>query len=614
MAYIYILALFFFTISHGQVTSWTGAGQNSSIANSDNWSNGIPGPDSTVYINSTSCGGSCDVTFDENIVIGTLIVDSPSSSVYLRIVGSNLTISTQLTIGNPTTTSSVYIVLTEGAIFEIGQDSAATYYYTSSNPIYANDDTQNWFVNKGTITFYGIAGTTTYNSFYFGDSSYGLNVNSWGNWVATDGLIYVQFYYSIINVYAGSFTGTILNTETTPSINFYYSDVVLQQGANDNFNVVSFTSGSTQSSTIYPSSTPPNILLFNSTDDITVSNSTFSGTNIVLSKNQWFSNINLTNYAMVNITANDVTAYFNGGNYFEDAILIGLGTNGIFEVAKEATVTMTDYFSIYGGVTLINYGTWIYDSSDYLYFDVAAYWVNLGLLSVIRASNCFIWGSQFPNLSARTDAGTIVNYGTIQFTSGGGLNFQDGTGSFYQCDNGIIKLAYGYPDAGTNPGTITLPETLGLDGYLAILYDNTDSSAATTIFYWKENADNTIFDGSIDVVVKGDGDKFITPFICFDPTSGYAQIYDFTYANSLKCPLDAQTQFLGGLPGADVCANLPAEVTALKDGATCTSGDNCGIDTGAIGGGGNGGDGSGALANAASLAFLVSLVCLLLKF
>jgi hypothetical protein len=270
---------------------------------------------------------------------------------------------------------------------------------------------------------------------------------------------------------------------------------------------------------------------------------------------------------------------------------------------------MNSYFALTGSVTLINNGTWIFDSSSYLYWDVNAYWVNLGLLSVIKYSNDYIQGTQFPGSSTYSDVGTLVNYGTIEFTQSGGLNFQQGTGTFKQCKHGILK--FGYVEGGT-PGSVTLPN-IEIDGFIGFAFDDeaTVPTSGTTLFSFVESDTGELpfgsFTGLFDTITKGPGLIDDSRLVCFDKT-GSVSVYDLI--DEKICP-DGEYQTLLPHVTGDSCSDLPDEIKALEDLARCPAGANCGIDTGAPAG-----EPSPTSANtvAVSLAFLVSLVCLHLNF
>jgi hypothetical protein len=624
MSYVYILALIFFSITNGQVTSWTGNGANSTITNSDNWSNGVPTATSIIYINETTCNG-CTVTVDEDLVCSELHLGAlTGSGPYIQIIGKNLTVTNIFTLGSPSTTGSyeTNVDIQGGGVFEIGMGATATIYYTSggspiTSTIYAED---NWFVNKGTITIIGNGGISagSYATMYIGNGNgYPLHISNWGNWVVTDGSVQLYFYYcASFDIYGGNFNGVWLTTTgtSTPNLVWYGTDVVLQDGsggAGTFTGVVYFEAINTQGYSNY-ASPPPNSLTINTTG-VTISNALFQGTNIVFLYDAWIMDSNITDYALINSssTVSGVHAYLDGSILLDGAVVAGVGTDFIVEVDSDATVTMNNAFAITGSVTLINNGTWIYDSGDYLYFDVQAYWVNTGLMEVITYSDDFISGTLFPGLTTYTDAGTLVNMGTIQFTSGGGINFNSNAGTFLQCKHGILKFGFGVN--GGNPGTVTFP-SITMDGYIGIYFDSTATVPSTyaSLFSFIPETNGDLPSGSFtslfDTVTVGPGTIPTSQIVCFDPVTGYVVIYSLL--DQPTCPT-GKNQYLTTIITGDACSGLPDAIMNLQDTAWCPAGANCGLDTGAPAGESNP---NSAHSVVAPLAFLVSLVCLLLKF
>jgi len=282
-----------------------------------------------------------------------------------------------------------------------------------------------------------------------------------------------------------------------------------------------------------------------------------------------------------------------------DAIIAGIGTDFIVQVEYDAIVTMQNTFSIYGSVTLINNGTWIWDSNDEMYWDSVAYWVNLGLLVVVNYANDWIRGSSFPGLTTVTSVGTLVNMGTLQFNNSGGFYYYDQTGNFYQCSTGIIKLGYTLT---TQPGQIRLAG-LYLDGYIGCSFspDFSEIALPYTVLTWKPTDPTAIPSGDITILASGLSALLDLNF-CFSKT-GTGTLYQRS-AQPL-CPNDAY-QVLDPFTGG-ACSSLPDKIKNLVP--SCPASADCGIDTGKPFG-----SPSTANVNAASLAFFVSLICLLLKF
>jgi len=76
------------------------------------------------------------------------------------------------------------------------------------------------------------------------------------------------------------------------------------------------------------------------------------------------------------------------------------------------------------------------------------------------------------------------------------------------------------------------------------------------------------------------------------------------------CP-DGERRLLDPILLGDACSDLDDSIKELEEWASCPAGANCGINTGVPAGEPSK---DGAVSNVASLAFIVSLVCLLLKF
>jgi hypothetical protein len=528
-------------------------------------------------------------------------------------------------MGNPWTQADIRIEIIEGSAFEIAEGCVAWIYssYTST-PIYGNDDKENWFINKGTITVLGNDFTTSADTFYIGTgsgSSVNLYVDSWGIWDVSDSRIIVKFYYlQVFNIYGGSFVGSWIDA-TTVSIQFYgVKDVILQDGAGGDattgvgavtFQYVNFGSSITQYGTYVDPG--PNTFTFNTTG-VTVSESQFtSSINILFLYDGWLENCNISNSAMVNSssTVSGVHAYFIGdNNNLNDAIFAGIGTDFIVQVEETGVVSMTSDFALYGSVKLVIVGTWVYDSGSSLYWDADAFWINLGLMSVVNHANDWIQASTFPSVSPPTPSvGIMVNYGTIEFSSGGGLNFHDGTGSFRQGKNGIMKFEYGDSDS----GSVTFAE-VQLEGWIGVYFSDsyTFSSFGDNLFFtWTKPAGVLPF-GSLNYIAKGPGILGdIDQYICFSPSGNDVTVYRVKDLLTVPpgCP-DGEYHVL--VPG-DATSDLPDDVKAFEAQAVCSADKGCGsIDSGTPSGGGD--TPTAANVNVASLAFIVSLICLLFKF
>jgi hypothetical protein len=103
IAYVYVLALIFLSITNGQVTSWTGGGgsSNNTFSNPLNWSNGAPTTTSIVYVNDTTCTG-CTIIVDQDVSVAELHMGAGAANgPYIEIVGVTLTVTNVFSLGSP---------------------------------------------------------------------------------------------------------------------------------------------------------------------------------------------------------------------------------------------------------------------------------------------------------------------------------------------------------------------------------------------------------------------------------------------------------------------------------------------------------------------------------
>jgi len=381
-----------------------------------------------------------------------------------------------------------------------------------------------------------------------------------------------------------------------------------------------FASSITQYSTY--SDPAPNTVIYNTTG-VTISSSQFDNSiNIVFLAEGYLEDCNITDSAMVNSssTVSNVIAHFIGvNNYIDGAIFAGFGTNFVIKVDKDSYVTMTGVFSLYGPVILVNDGTWVFNSNSDLYWDKEAYWVNLGLLTVTTSSRDYIRYSTFPTVSPpEMVVGTMVNYGTIEFVSGGGFYYFSENGSFRQGKNAITKFQLG--DSAS--GSVQLGGPNVLYGYIGVYYSaGYDlSSLGDSFFSWKIPADDIPI-GDLKFVATGP-DYLNVPIstvqiVCFSETDLKAKVYNIKdlvdlYSSPL-CPTDEYQNLKVDATGND---DLPDYIKALENTGSCPANaeNPCGsIDIGKITAGTP--PGSAGNVNVASLAFIiVSLICLLFKF
>jgi len=196
--------------------------------------------------------------------------------------------------------------------------------------------------------------------------------------------------------------------------------------------------------------------------------------------------------------------------------------------------------------------------------------------------------------------GTIVLGASITYTT------TITTGTFRQCDHGILK----YDFSVTDPSYSTVNEII-LDGFVGAVYRDafTFYLYGTEILNWRIPAKD-VPTGSAKYIAKGPGlTGDLTQLVCFSKTDQTARVWNIKDLTTTGICDGTDSRFLNSGDGA--CSKLPQNIQDLEDLASCPAGQNCGLDTGAP----SGEDGTGAAnVNVASLAFIISLVCLLLKF
>jgi len=204
----------------------------------------------------------------------------------------------------------------------------------------------------------------------------------------------------------------------------------------------------------------------------------------------------------------------------------------------------------------------------------------------------------------------MVNMGTIQFSNTGGLNFQQATGTFLQCNHGILKFGFGSAFTSA-PGYVTLPN-IEMNGYIGIFNsDTTTPLDGTQLFTWIFDSTDSVglFKGNVGLVVS----PSLTQKICYQntQTSGAVALYTYPLLTTTDVLCPSGYSLYVSIDTSDVCSGLPNYITDLESEASCPAGNNCGFDTGVP-------TGEPTPASASTLAipfaFLVSLVCLLLKF
>jgi len=168
-------------------------------------------------------------------------------------------------------------------------------------------------------------------------------------------------------------------------------------------------------------------------------------------------------------------------------------------------------------------------------------------------------------------------------------------------------LKYSY-DGTTTPGSQNYPPTINLDGYIGLAIDSsyTIPSYGVVVYHWVPADTTAIPSGDISFITSGVSDLLLN--LCWSKT-GDVTLYERT--DQATCPTDSYSTVTLIPLVTDACSSLPDKINNLQDQASCPASAGCGIDTGTPTA--NPSPASGNV-NAASLAFFVSLICLLLKF
>jgi len=265
-------------------------------------------------------------------------------------------------------------------------------------------------------------------------------------------------------------------------------------------------------------------------------------------------------------------------------------------VPSGSTFYLDDYLqSFIGSFLFINNGTFVWQSDQYFYTDPASVFLNLGLLSVVPYSTDFILGSTW-NASgsglATSNAFTMINKGNVQFSNGGALNFNAGTGNFYSCSGATLSFVFG----STSPAEGTFP-FIALDGYVDVYYVNgATASSSVILFSWVTSfyttTLNNLFTGNVGESTHG----VATPLtLCFDGSNGDATLYT---ASSLTVPGVCGTGAYQVANVGSACGSLPTALTSLTP--SCPRSVSCGYNTGQVTSGSTSGVSSGTTSGASS--------------
>jgi hypothetical protein len=590
--------LFIASNVHAQVTSWTGAsGTNTSFSNVNNWSNGVPTANSIVYINDTSCNttGNCNPTMDiPQLTIAELHFSAGATlyDLYLYISG-NLTVTNKVVLGAPSATTSypIYVYFQNGNL-TTSSGCTTTIYYTSSGEWFSSDTSSSSYTgiwqNWGAVTVVSSQGATgaNPNQLQIGDyySSSSLTIQNGGSITATDPAVILQFYYSIFQDWGGSYTSTWTG-ETTPhqTIQWYACDVWLMSSSFTNMGPLYFYSPSSSSYDYL--STGVNMVVFN-VIGVNVTNGTFDGVNVLFNANGTCTNAYFTDDTFINSTM-ATQATLGGASTLSNSFLVCMNPAVKFQVivASGSSLHYIGTNGLFGTAVLVNQGTLVFESNDDMYMDVSAFWINLGLMNVISYNLDYIKGSYFPSLTTPTAVGTWINAGTIQFYSNGGLDFEQGSGNFYQLSTGVLSFLYGVPTATSTPGSVQFAD-IALDGHIGIYFaPGYTPSTYQTLFTWKASdytsAPNNMWSGSATVSSNDQAHTVPSPQqSCYDPTGGTAYAYPIS-AGLCSSQGTGYVTFSNSIAGGvSSLITDPTIMMIASQPPTCGAGMGCGQDVG----------------------------------
>jgi len=488
-------------------------------------------------------------------------------------------------------------------------------YYTVNSVIQTSSSTDSGTWNNwGSVTVQSSVGN---GAVYINSAGNLFTINNWGNWTATDASTYLKFYQITFNHYGGNFFSTWYST-SQPTIVFDNSFFYFKPGSENGgfWGPVYFTSDYNNYYNGIASSPP--VVVEIDTTGLTISNAWFYGVNIVVNNNVTISNSNFTTYATLNSTQSGIGVTFDGTVQATSLLIVSLtGTTPgpIFTIstAHLSTFELDGTLGLFGNVQVLTFGNTTLTSATTIYQDAQTYWVNFGNLDVSNGNSFSIYGSSFTS-STTSNIGTFVNKGTVNVYQSSDISYEpQNDGTFLQCKDGVIKLAYGYPSVGDAPGYISLSQ-LSLDGYIGVYIDNSYPFSNEYPLYWDASyyatASDKIWTGTLDVFSYTQGNLFpIYEVFCYDTSSAS---YGYLYLKPLSTSICTTTTSKGYFGSSVACSGLDADIPGFDNYVTyCPVGAECGLPTGVPL---FASTSSGSFLSA-SLALVVSLlVCLYLQF
>jgi hypothetical protein len=407
-------------------------------------------------------------------------------------------------------------------------------------------------------------------------------------------VLYIQ--YVTWNHWGGNFNSThypTTGTGATPTIRFYNSHVVFQEGSADTTSFNGPTKFESSISNGYYYDTEDIYTVVYNTSNIEIAWAEFDSVNVIFNYDGTISNSNFTGYATLNTTSS-ASVWITGDTVtLGPVIFSGLDVDaatGEFWVTNTGAFDPDGNVFLAGKVYFVNDGTITTTSTTYIYADTDSWFVNTGLID-IAGDYIYLESTQFPD-NTYHDVGTVVNRGTIQFSKNGAeVIFDDGkNGQFYQCNDGIIKY---YWDNTVSSGYYSQFSQLSVDGWIGVIFDKDYTVSYQTLFTWetshyqdvKDYPKQGFFDGNVAEFTKGPGTIASPQILCGDATSstttGRFYLYPLSKGScSKQTGVDKASNSINPSPTGGVCNknNVPESITKLE--ASCSSDKNCGLDTG----------------------------------
>jgi len=476
--------------------------------------------------------------------------------------------------------------------------------------------------NNGTVWIKKNFGLTLTSTYYFGYGYSGseFTIDNWGSWESLE----MTFYFQEINHYnhyGGSYTSTFNDPtsieDVDATIQFRDCEFVAQPGSEEDtwFNGPVYFYSSYSINYYGYSSTPSYKIIVNTTN-FALSNCSFAGVNIIFNFPGWIQDSNFTYYSVINTTTSGITVWLAGKIFWKNSYNFISGIDGSLMVITEedAEIIHDGYVILLPYSWIWNNGTWIVGDTAYFYIDQSYGFLNLGYCDI--TSSLYFYGSEFTSAKTGDEVGDVINRGTIQITNGGNVYWYTDAGTFYQCDDGVIKLIYDVSTTGQSSG-YSYFSRIYLDGKIGVTitsdYYDADISYISLFQYDEAQYSAEIIspgvfigDGTEYTVDEDGGSYLLYPqLVCVDPTIGYVYLYPL-FEGTCSSHYSKYTNLFNPAPVGGVCDKLDDSIKNAE--ARCNiGGEECGF-PGTPGGGG--GD-SSATSLHFSLAILVSLMAYL---